>query len=56
MSDVLIPFEVANDIAEVAATVLLDDTYNVEIIELTGPELITFKDIERVLGRKAKIF
>ncbi len=45
MSDVLIPFVDADDIAEVAATVLMDDTYNGEIIEVTGPELITFKDI-----------
>lgn len=45
MSDVLIPFVDADDIAEVAATVLLDDSYNGEIIEVTGPELITFKDI-----------
>lgn len=49
MSDVLIPFVVANDIAEVAATVLLDDTYNIEIIELIGPELITFKDIVNII-------
>jgi uncharacterized protein YbjT (DUF2867 family) len=45
MSDVLIPFVDADDIAEVAATVLLDDRYNGEIIEVTGPELVTFKDI-----------
>ncbi|GGZ82909.1 SDR family oxidoreductase [Algibacter mikhailovii] len=45
MSDVLIPFVDANDIAEVAATVLMDDAYNGEIIEVTGPELITFKQI-----------
>ena len=51
MSDVLIPFVDANDIAEVAATVLLDDTYNGEIIELTGPELITFKDIVNIISR-----
>ena len=51
MSDVLIPFVDANDIAEVAAKVLLDDTYNGEIIELTGPELITFKDIVNIISR-----
>jgi uncharacterized protein YbjT (DUF2867 family) len=51
MSDVLIPFVDANDIAEVAATVLLDDTYNGEIIELTGPELISFKDIVNIISR-----
>jgi len=51
MSDVLIPFVDANDIAEVAATVLLDDAYNGEIIEVTGPELITFKDIVNIISK-----
>ncbi len=51
MSDILIPFVDANDIAEVAATVLLDDVYNGEIIELTGPELITFKDIVDIISK-----
>lgn len=55
MSDVLIPFVDANDIAEVAATVLLDDTYNGEIIEVTGPELITFKDIVNIISKTSKI-
>ncbi len=51
MSDVLIPFVDANDIAEVAAKVLLDDAYNGEIIEVTGPELITFKDIVNIISK-----
>lgn len=51
MSDVLIPFVDANDIAEVAATVLLEDSYNGEIIEVTGPELITFKDAVRLISK-----
>jgi len=51
MSDVLIPFVDANDIAEVALTVLLEDTYNGEIIEVTGPELITFKDIVDTISK-----
>ncbi len=50
MSNVLIPFVDANDIAEVAATVLLDDSYNGEIIEVTGPELITFKQIVNIIS------
>lgn len=54
MSDVLIPFVDANDIAEVAATVLLDDTYNSKIIEVTGPELITFKDIIDIISKTSK--
>lgn len=51
MSDVLIPFVDANDIAEVAATVLLDDSYNGKIVEVTGPELITFKDIVNTISK-----
>ncbi len=51
MTDVLIPFVDANDIAEVAATVLLDDAYNGEIIEVTGPELITFKEIVAIISK-----
>ena len=51
MSDVPIPFVDANDIAEVAATVLLDDSYNGEIIEVTGPELITFKEIVKIISK-----
>lgn len=51
MSDVLIPFVDADDIAEVAATVLLDDSYNGKIVEVTGPELITFKDIVNTISK-----
>ena len=51
LSDVLIPFVDANDIAEVVATVLLDNTYNGEIIEVTGPELITFKEIVNIISK-----
>lgn len=51
LSDVLIPFVDANDIAEVAATVLLDDTYNGDIVEVTGPELINFKDVVTMIAR-----
>ncbi|WP_406683403.1 NAD(P)H-binding protein [Seonamhaeicola sp. MEBiC1930] len=51
MSDVLIPFVDANDIAEVAATVLLDDSYNGEVVEVTGPELINFKDAVEMIAK-----
>ena len=53
MSDVLIPFVDAGDIAEVAVTALLFDIYNGEVIEVTGPELITFKDIVNIISRSA---
>ncbi|MFD2587233.1 NAD(P)H-binding protein [Croceitalea marina] len=51
LSDVLIPFVDANDIAEVAATVLLDNTYNGDIVEVTGPELINFKDVVTMISK-----
>ena len=51
LSDVVIPFVDADDIAEVAATVLLDDSYNDEIIEVTGPESITFKDAVQMISK-----
>ncbi|TXE13860.1 NmrA family transcriptional regulator [Seonamhaeicola algicola] len=51
MSDVPIPFVDAEDIAEVASTILLNDKYNSKIIELTGPELITFKDIIKIISK-----
>ena len=51
LSEVLIPFVDANDIAEVVATVLLDESYNGEIIEVTGPESITFKDIVNIISK-----
>ncbi|GAB1308571.1 NAD(P)H-binding protein [Urechidicola sp. KH5] len=51
LSDVLIPFVDADDIAEVGATVLLDDSYNGQIIEVTGPELITFKDVVNIISK-----
>lgn len=51
MSDVLIPFVDADDIAEVAATVLLDENYNGKIIEVTGPELVTFKDVINTISK-----
>ncbi|MCR9288751.1 MAG: NAD(P)H-binding protein [Bacteroidetes bacterium] len=54
MSDVLIPFVDADDIAEVASKVLLEDTYNGEIIELTGPELITFRDVVDIISKVSK--
>ncbi|KXX66859.1 SDR family oxidoreductase [Flammeovirga sp. SJP92] len=51
MSEVLIPFVDAEDIAEVATTALLDEHYNGQIIEVTGPELLTFKDIVQTIGK-----
>ena len=41
-AEIPIPFVDADDIAEVAAEVLLNDQYNGKIIEVTGPELLNF--------------
>ncbi len=38
-----IPFVDTDDIADVAVEVLLDDKHNGQIYQLTGPELLTFK-------------
>jgi len=54
MSDILIPYVDADDIAEVATEVLLNDDFNGEIIEVTGPELITFKDIVTTISNVSK--
>ncbi|WP_298417274.1 NAD(P)H-binding protein [uncultured Kordia sp.] len=51
MPDVLIPFVDADDIAEVATVALLDDNYNNTIIEVTGPELVTFKDVINTIAK-----
>ena len=44
MPDAEIPFVDADDIAEVAAKVLLDDSYNGETVTVTGPRKMTFRE------------
>ena len=44
MSETKIPFVDAEDIAEVVAKVLLDDSYNSQIITVTGPRRLTLKE------------
>ena len=59
LADVPIPFVDANDIAEVATEALLNDAYNSQILEVTGPNLITFKDavdyIAKASGRELQL-
>lgn len=43
-SEALEPFTDADDIADVVATVLIDDNHNGKTYELTGPRLLTFKE------------
>ncbi|WP_319480228.1 NmrA family NAD(P)-binding protein [uncultured Draconibacterium sp.] len=44
MPDAKIPFVDADDIAEVVAKVLLDDSYNGETVTVTGPRKMTYKE------------
>jgi uncharacterized protein YbjT (DUF2867 family) len=45
MSEAKIPFVDVNDIAEVVAKVLIDDSYNNKTITVTGPQKLTFKEV-----------
>ena len=45
MPEAEIPFVDADDIADVVAKVLLDDSYNGETITVTGPRKLTFKNL-----------
>ena len=49
-ADKKIPFVDADDIADVAVEVLLNDKHNGEIFQLTGPRLLTFRDAIREIG------
>ncbi|WP_299364499.1 NAD(P)H-binding protein [Winogradskyella sp.] len=51
---VKIPFVDADDIADVAVEVLLNDQHNGEIYELTGSQLFTFKDAIDTIAKAAK--
>ncbi|MBO9524424.1 MAG: NAD(P)H-binding protein [Nocardioidaceae bacterium] len=44
------PFIDADDIADVVVTVLLDEEYTGTVLELTGPELLTFADVAERFG------
>lgn len=56
MPEARIPFVDANDLAEVATKVLLDDSYNGRTLEITGPEKLNFgeliNEISNATGRK----
>ena len=45
MPDAEIPFVDANDIADVVATVLIDDSFNGQTITVTGPRKMTFREV-----------
>lgn len=50
VGDVPEPFIDVDDIADVATAALTDDRHNGEIYEVTGPRLLTFKDIAKELS------
>lgn len=51
MPEAEIPFVDADDIAEVVTKVLLDDSYNGEIITVTGPERLTFQQVVQMMEK-----
>lgn len=50
MPEAEIPFVDADDIAEVAAKVLLDDSYNGKTVTVTGPRKMTFKEAVKTMS------
>ncbi len=55
MSEIQIPFVDADDIADVVAKVLMDDSYNNQTITVTGPRKLTLKQsIEAIAERTRK--
>jgi uncharacterized protein YbjT (DUF2867 family) len=49
--DVREPFVDAEDLADVAVAALTGDTHAGEVYEITGPELLSFQDVARTIGR-----
>ncbi|MGK7397443.1 MAG: NmrA family NAD(P)-binding protein [Candidatus Cyclobacteriaceae bacterium M3_2C_046] len=52
MAEAEIPFVDADDIADVATKVLLDDTHNDHIITVTGPGKMTFREVVATIARE----
>jgi uncharacterized protein YbjT (DUF2867 family) len=52
MAEAEIPFVDADDIAEVVAKVLVDDSYNGKTITVTGPRKMTFKEVVETIARE----
>ncbi len=51
MAEAEIPFVDADDIAEVAAKVLVDDSYNGQTITVTGPRKLTFGQVVSIIAQ-----
>jgi uncharacterized protein YbjT (DUF2867 family) len=54
MAEVEIPFVDADDIAEAAVKVLLDDSYNNKTITITGPSKLTFREAIQEISNQTK--
>ncbi len=52
MPDAEIPFVDANDIADVVAKVILDDSYNGKTVTVTGPRKMTYKEAVEIMSAK----
>lgn len=50
MADVKVPYVDTNDIADVAVNALLEEKHDGQIYELTGPRLLTFKEITQEIA------
>ncbi|GAA4899354.1 NAD(P)H-binding protein [Flaviramulus aquimarinus] len=53
-ADVKVPFVDTTDIADVAVEVLLNEKHNGNIYQLTGPRLLTFKDVVEDISKATK--
>ena len=54
MPEAEIPFVDADDIADVASKVLIDDSYNGQTITVTGPQKRTFKEVVEIIAEAAQ--
>ena len=54
MPEAEIPFVDADDIADVASKVLIDDSYNGQTITVTGPHKRTFKEVVEIIAEAAQ--
>ncbi len=50
-NEALVPYVDANDIADVVVKALLDNIHNGEIYELTGPRVLTFKQVAQEISK-----
>ncbi|MEM6684451.1 MAG: NmrA family NAD(P)-binding protein [Bacteroidota bacterium] len=52
MPEAKIPYTDTKDIADVVTKVLLDDTFNGEIVTVTGPKKLTFTEVATIISDK----